>query len=136
MTPDLLNALADVLDGIAKVRAVAIFANEDEAEHSLLRLGDAGDAVSIALGLLPEATWQETATALRAHATTLTPGLPEGWEVREPLARAGRTCHAAGGPDGAHVRLDVCSKGIYWSSNAHAPPAVYAYLLARAGVRS
>ena len=79
-TPDLLNALADVLDGIAKVRAVAIFANEDEAENSLLRLGDAGDAVSIALGLDADATWQDTATALRAHAATLTPGLPEGWE--------------------------------------------------------
>jgi hypothetical protein len=72
MTDDLLNALADVLDGIAKVRAVAIFANEDEAEHSLLRLGDAGDAVSIALGLDADATWQDTATALRTHAATTT----------------------------------------------------------------
>jgi hypothetical protein len=125
--PDLLNALADVLDGIAKVRAVAIFANEDEAEHSLLRLGDAGDAVSIALGLLPEATWQETATALRAHATTLTPGLPSDWEWVE-----GSTTEAqsAAGDFGVHIVVDT----VY--IDGEAPAQAVRAVLARAGVGS
>jgi hypothetical protein len=126
-TPDLLNALADVLDGIAKVRAVAIFANEDEAEHSLLRLGDAGDAVSIALGLLPEATWQETATALRARATALTPGLPEGWAWIE-----GSTTEAqsAAGDFGVHI------VGLTVYIDGEAPAQAVRAVLARAGVGS
>jgi hypothetical protein len=127
MTADLLNALADVLDGIAKVRAVAIFANEDDVERPLLRLGDAGDAVSIALGLLPEATWQETATALRTHATTLTPELPEGWEWIE-----GSTTEAqsAAGDLGVHIVVDT----VY--IDGEAPVDVVRAVLARAGVRS
>jgi hypothetical protein len=137
MTDDLLNALADVLDGIAKVRAVAIFANEDEAEHSLLRLGDAGDAVSIALGLLPEATWQDTATALRAHAATIAPGLPEGWSVADSSIRySDYTRHEANGPRLSSVLLYRYNDGRLSVSGDIAPPAVYAYLLARAGVGS
>jgi hypothetical protein len=75
MTPDLLNALADVLDGIGTLR--------DQIRRSEIRgvippdVADAGDAVSVALGLDADATWQETATALRTHAATLTPGLPK-----------------------------------------------------------
>ena len=42
------------------------------------------------LGLHDDASWPDLATALRAHAEALAPGLPEGWEWRDgvhPYAR-------------------------------------------------
>jgi hypothetical protein len=84
MTPDLLNALADVLDAIEAACLNNDHSDpyEDEAWDTLASVGD---ALSVALGIDADATWQETAAALRLHATTLTPGLPEGWIVSRPV---------------------------------------------------
>jgi hypothetical protein len=131
-TPDLLNALADLCDALGAFR--------DRIDHRGIippNIVAAGDAVSIALGLLPEATWQETAAALRAHAATLTPGLPEGWSVADSSIRySDYTRHEANGPRLSSVLLYRYNDGRLSVSGDVAPPAVYAYLLARAGVGS
>jgi hypothetical protein len=80
MTPSILHRIADVLDAIVACHDRADDGTLQTTDPEWGKLADAGDALSIALGIGAETTWQETATALRAHATTLTPGLPEGWE--------------------------------------------------------
>ena len=126
MTADLLNALADLCDALGAFR--------DRIDHRGIippNIVAAGDAVSIALGLLPEATWQETAAALRTHAT-LTPGLPEGWAWETGTTMTHAISRKPREPGG--VRSDGCNIWINGSPGVDAE-AVRA-VLARAGVRS
>ena len=131
MTADLLNALADLCDALGAFR--------DRIDHRGIippNIVAAGDAVSVALGLDADTTWQETATALRTHAT-LTPELPEGWSVADSSIRySDYTRHEANGPRLSSVLLYRYNDGRLSVSGDIAPPAVYAYLLARAGVGS
>lgn len=93
-------------------------------------LGAASDAATCALALLG----LDSAFRVRVErADSLAPGLPEGWEVLNGVITypdAKRiTAH---GPVGACVTLAIRPDGIRWQGHAYAPPAVYAYLLARA----
>ncbi len=76
MTPDLLNALADV---IANLRGMY---DDTDGETHMPR--EDSDEICKAVTEMAKALdckddWGHVADALRAHATTLTPGLPEGW---------------------------------------------------------
>ncbi len=64
MTADLLNALARIL----------------ECYDAGLDDEDAALRICAIIGADPISSWPEIATALRTHAASLTPGLPEGWE--------------------------------------------------------
>ncbi len=65
MTPDIIKAIADVLDAIEGVRAAETGEDEDGAWEILC---DEGDSLGMALGIDSDATWLEVATALRALA--------------------------------------------------------------------
>jgi hypothetical protein len=74
--PDLLNALADV---IANLRGMY---DDTDGETHMPR--EDSDEICKAVTEMAKALdckddWGHVADALRAHATTLTPGLPEGW---------------------------------------------------------
>jgi hypothetical protein len=126
MTPSILHRIADVLDAIVACHDRADDGTLQTTDPEWGKLADAGDALSIALGIGAETTWQETATALRTHAT-LTPGLPEGWEWVE-----GSTTEAqsVSGYYGIHVVCDT----VY--IDGEAPVDVVRAVLARAGVGS
>ena len=127
-TAALLRHLATILDILGAHRD----ANEGRDVWPS-GLAFAGDRLGVAMGLDIEATWQEVATALRAHAEALAPGLPEGWSDGGVVDGAdGETLYTAYGPSCYYVRLDVRPDGVTTRSNGRAPPAVYAYLLARA----
>lgn len=199
MTPDLLHALADVLNSLGGLKVAGLFdgVTDDDVDAALDDLADTGDAVSAALGLDPDATWEETAAALRARAdaiartaehadkidtatnaallatitaahagdlaaaseaaslafgllgldgvfrvrvetaTTLTPGLPEGWEWCDvPLFLAYAANREAGvwvavGSDG-----NLYINGGFGRTINHADAAAVRAVLARAGVTS
>jgi hypothetical protein len=123
-TLDLLNALADLCDALGAFR--------DRIDHRGIippNIVAAGDAVSVALGLDADTTWQETATALRTHAT-LTPELPEGWAWETGTTMTHAISRKPREPGG--VRSDGCNIWINGSPGVDAE-AVRA-VLARAGV--
>ncbi len=114
-TPDLLNALADLIEAITLSSPI----------HPPMR------RVCTALGLPENAPWPAVVVALRTHATTLTPGLPEGWAWDEDGPGAYTT--SANG----YVQAEG---GRFWIEDgqdvALAPTEVVRAVLARAGVVS
>lgn len=82
-TAALLRHLADVLDAYRV--ANGYLAHEEMADAND-RLCEAREALSLALGLPDHATGLEAVAALRAHADSLAPGLPEGWEWDDSLS--------------------------------------------------
>jgi len=64
-------------------------------------------------------------------------GLPEGWSMVDSVIFVGGVSYPAQGPPGNYVVLHVYDSGkTCWGQSGYATPAVYAYLLARAGVVS
>jgi hypothetical protein len=120
-TPDLLNALADVLTalGDAKPYGESYILTEPVAA----RIVDAGGKIAALLGV-SDARFADAAEALRTHATTLTPGLPEGWGWSGAVATNGRDI--AGLHDGDFV---IAGRPLV-------PVEVVRAVLARAGVGS
>jgi hypothetical protein len=123
-TPDLLNALADV---IANLRGM--YDDTDGETHMPREDSDeiCKAVTGIAKSLGCKDDWGHVADALRAHATTLTPGLPEGWEWVE-----GSTTEAQSGNGafGVHIVDDT----VY--IDGEAPAQAVRAVLARAGVVS
>jgi hypothetical protein len=122
--PDLLNALADV---IANLRGMY---DDTDGETHMPR--EDSDEICKAVTEMAKALdckddWGHVADALRAHATTLTPGLPEGWEWIE-----GSTTEAqsAAGDFGVHI------VGLTVYIDGEAPAQAVRAVLARAGVGS
>ena len=124
MTADLLRHLATIID---------------RREDGLDDDAPAREICAL-LGLDLEAPWPDIATALRLHATTLTPGLPKGWGAYNKHVSDSLTTHSVYGPTNhSYVMLHVRDDGtVRWDTDGqrYAPPAVYAYLLARAGMVS
>jgi hypothetical protein len=126
MTPDIAEALADLIDAIEGFRAAKPGAWGD--------LCDRAEPVCLALGLPELAPWPEIATALRALARPDV-GLPEGWSIGQPVTYPDGTQHTATAPDGGCVSFVVEPGGVRWFGVA-APPAVLFALLRAAGVAS
>jgi hypothetical protein len=131
MTPSIFHRIADVLDAIVACHDRADDGTLQTTDPEWGKLADAGDALSIALGIGAETTWQETATALRTHAT-LTPELPEGWAWETGTTMTHAISRKPREPGG--VRSDGCNIWINGSPGVDAE-AVRA-VLARAGVGS
>ncbi len=133
MTPDIIKAIADVLDAIEGVRAAETGEDEDGAWEILC---DSGDSLGMALGLDPDAPWDDVATALRALARPDV-GLPEGWAIGSPTTHPdGVVSLPAFGPDATYIMLHMHDGRATWSRVHAAPPAVYLHLLRAAGVAS
>lgn len=127
-TAALLRHLATILDILGAHRD----ANEGRDVWPS-GLAFAGDRLGVAMGLDIEATWQEVATALRAHADSLAPGLPEGWALNDRgTGTPEYVRYSVHGPGLAFVVLHRSHDGRVAMFGDAAPPAVYAYLLARA----
>lgn len=135
-----------VADGIRALAASAEHADKIDAATNAALLATitaahgndltaASEAATLALTLMG----LDGALAVRVvYADAIAaPGLPEGWMDGGACNYGSGTRYAAEGPTGREVALFIqCDGRAWWEQHAHAPPAVYAYLLARAGVVS
>ena len=137
MTPDIAEALADILDLLNALNYHGHldldYIEDEDIVEAVDNLCARGDDLSEALGLVRDSSWEETAAALRALARPDV-GLPEGWSTSGGAVSFGdgATVRSASSRD-ACVSLVVEPDGkIRWMAPP-APPAVYANLLRAAG---
>ena len=136
MTPDIIKAIADLLATNEACHEKADDGYVQTADPEWQKMADAGDALSVALGIGADTTWRETADAFRALARQDV-GLPEGWTAANSVVFVGGVSYPAHGPPGNYVVLHVYGSGkTCWGQSGYATPAVYAHLLRAAGVAS
>jgi hypothetical protein len=127
-----VNTLDAAVDEVDRATNAALLATITAAHDN--DLPAASEAASLAFGLLG----LDSGFRVRVEkATTLTPVLPEGWAMNDcGTGTPEYTRYAAHGPCLSSVVLYHYRDGRVSVIGDAAPPAVYAYLLARAGVMS
>ncbi|MEK9811191.1 MAG: hypothetical protein VW362_12135, partial [Candidatus Nanopelagicales bacterium] len=134
MTTDTAALLRHLADIVSRLRHM--WDDTDGDTHMPVEESDdichIGTDLATALGCKDD--WPAIATALRTHADAIAaPGLPEGWT--EHLPSIGEECSVyfvEEDSTGRMVFLTTYAIGTADWSGPVAPPAVYAYLLARA----